>query len=432
MAPRPNITETVQIGVESTAGTAVNAGVRLGSLSIDPDYDIAGGTKKPTGYKYATMAEVTTDATALKLSGTPAWPEAVYPLSCVIGTATVTTPTNGIKTRDWTFASSTNNADTYKTLSVERGNNAIRSQNAAHGTVSGLTFNFSRLNGCTWDGDGFASRMHDDKLRYLTITATGGTFTVTVGASTTSGIAYNATNSTVQTAIAGLASVGSGNVTVTGGPGGTASYRIFFTGSLANSDTLTVTADGTSLTGTGAAATMGRMTPSPIEYTLKTIQGSMLDLYLATSYAGLAGASKFTGAFGGSIKLGNRFAPVYYLNSAQASYGDVVEDDPAGEVTLMVSAVDTGMDLVNYVRTTNKLFFRLLATGPLIESVTPDYYHLYRWDGCLFITGSPAKKAEGAVVGYEFKGTFAHDATWGQSFSCLVRTNLSALGSAEA
>ena len=52
---------------------------------------------------------------------------------------------------------------------------------------------------------------------------TGGTYTLTYGGYTTSAIAYNATASTVQTALQALTSIGSGNATVTGYLSGVAS-----------------------------------------------------------------------------------------------------------------------------------------------------------------------------------------------------------------
>ncbi|MFT4202194.1 hypothetical protein [Gordonia sp. (in: high G+C Gram-positive bacteria)] len=99
------------------------------------------------------------------------------------------------------------------------------------------------------DGPGWASMAAD--LGYagtqskwtVTIggTPSGGTFTLTVGGQTTSGIAYNATNSAVKTALEALSSVGAGNVTVTGSAGGP------FTVTLPNGGTLT--ASGSGLTG---------------------------------------------------------------------------------------------------------------------------------------------------------------------------------------
>ncbi|MFD0210818.1 major capsid protein [Streptomyces hirsutus] len=82
----------------------------------------------------------------------------------------------------------------------------------------------------------------------VTGSPTGGTYTVsvTVGGSTqtTSGIAYNAAASAVQTAITGLSNVGTGNATVTG----TTVKTLTFTGDLAGLS-VGVTASGASLTG---------------------------------------------------------------------------------------------------------------------------------------------------------------------------------------
>ena len=65
----------------------------------------------------------------------------------------------------------------------------------------------------------------------LTGSPTGGTFTLTFGGDTTSAIADNASASTMQTDLAALASVGSGNVTVTEAYGG--GWEVRFMGSLA-------------------------------------------------------------------------------------------------------------------------------------------------------------------------------------------------------
>lgn len=71
-----------------------------------------------------------------------------------------------------------------------------------------------------------------DEIQTVTITGspTGGTFTLTFGANTTSAIAYNAAASAVQTALQALASIGSGNALVTGSAGGP--YTVEFTGTL--------------------------------------------------------------------------------------------------------------------------------------------------------------------------------------------------------
>lgn len=83
----------------------------------------------------------------------------------------------------------------------------------------------------------------------ITITGTpaGGTWTATYKGQTTSGIAYNANAATVQTAITGLTTVGSGNATVTGGPGPGTPWVVTFNSALGNVDPLQVS--GVGLTG---------------------------------------------------------------------------------------------------------------------------------------------------------------------------------------
>jgi len=80
----------------------------------------------------------------------------------------------------------------------------------------------------------------------ITGTPTGGTFTLSFNGQTTSGIAYNAAASAVQTALNGLSTIGAGGVTVTGGPGPGTPYTVTF----ANAGNVNpLTASGSGLTG---------------------------------------------------------------------------------------------------------------------------------------------------------------------------------------
>lgn len=76
---------------------------------------------------------------------------------------------------------------------------------------------------------------------------TGGTFILTFRGATTSGLAYNAAAATVQTALQGLSTIGSGNATVSGSDGGP--YTVTFASALAATAVDEITADGSSLTG---------------------------------------------------------------------------------------------------------------------------------------------------------------------------------------
>lgn len=75
-----------------------------------------------------------------------------------------------------------------------------------------------------------------NEVERITVNAGGGTFTISHGGETTAPIAYNASASTVQKALEGLTSIGTGNVAVEGGPGGEGGgtpYTVVFVGALA-------------------------------------------------------------------------------------------------------------------------------------------------------------------------------------------------------
>jgi hypothetical protein len=94
-----------------------------------------------------------------------------------------------------------------------------------------------------------------NEVQTVTITGspTGGTFTLTHSGQTTASIAYNATAATVQTRLQALSNIGSGNVTVTGGPGPGTPYAVTFVGALGTSNVAQMTATS-SLTGGASPA----------------------------------------------------------------------------------------------------------------------------------------------------------------------------------
>jgi hypothetical protein len=89
----------------------------------------------------------------------------------------------------------------------------------------------------------------------VTGTPSGGTFTLTVGAATTSALAYNASNAAIQAAVEALSTVGAGNTSVSGvGISDSAGLLIGFTGPLAGT-TLATSATSSLSGGTSPAVT---------------------------------------------------------------------------------------------------------------------------------------------------------------------------------
>ena len=76
---------------------------------------------------------------------------------------------------------------------------------------------------------------------------TDGTFTLTAAAQTTGDIAFDATAADIQAALVLLSTIGVGQVSVTGPAGGP--WVVEFTGTLAHTDVLALTGDGTNLVG---------------------------------------------------------------------------------------------------------------------------------------------------------------------------------------
>lgn len=85
----------------------------------------------------------------------------------------------------------------------------------------------------------------------ITGSPTGGTFTLTYKGQTTAALPYNASLAAVQSALAGLSTIGAGNVAVSGTPG--SSYVITFQGDLAATDATAITASGSFTGGTSPA-----------------------------------------------------------------------------------------------------------------------------------------------------------------------------------
>lgn len=131
------------------------------------------------------------------------------------------------------------------------------------GTISDLQF-------CSPDpyvkafliGGAVITRAATSEVQTVTITGTptGGTFTLTFDGQTTSAIAYNATNTDVDTALEALSNLEPGDVTVTGGPGPGTPFTVTFNSALG--DVPVMTANGAALTG-GTTPTVTVTTGTP-------------------------------------------------------------------------------------------------------------------------------------------------------------------------
>lgn len=94
----------------------------------------------------------------------------------------------------------------------------------------------------------------------ITGTPTGGTFTLTYSGQTTTAIAYNASASTVQTALLALSNLDTGDVVCTGGSLPGTAIVMTFGGTLADTDVTAITASGSLTGGTTPVITIAETT----------------------------------------------------------------------------------------------------------------------------------------------------------------------------
>jgi len=131
-----------------------------------------------------------------------------------------------------------------------------------------------------------------NEIQTVTITGTpnGGTFTLTYDGAETATINHNANAATVATRLEALATIGAGNVAVTGGPGPGTPYVVQFIGDLARLDLPLMTADGALLTGgaspdaavaltqTGGVTMVWDEEPDPVRVFVRNINATAVDL----------------------------------------------------------------------------------------------------------------------------------------------------------
>lgn len=158
---RASIFQTVQWGVETTAGTAVAADKKLQSISVEPAVEAETNPFRPMGTKWATLVTLNRESVTANLNGAPTYDELVYPLSSVLVSTTPTQPdaTGAPSVYLWTFSPSSTAADTIDTFTIEQGDSS-RAHRFAHGTVTELGLDISR-DGIELSGTMIGTRLED-------------------------------------------------------------------------------------------------------------------------------------------------------------------------------------------------------------------------------------------------------------------------------
>jgi hypothetical protein len=105
------------------------------------------------------------------------------------------------------------------------------------------------------------------------------------------------------------------------------------------------------------------LTPTPAAIEDKPILPTHLDVYIDTTSAGL-GTTKLTRDFNAVFRCNDRFNSVWPINSANASFIDVVNTEPAVQMELAVAADTQGMAFLADARLGTTKYIRMQAEAP--------------------------------------------------------------------
>lgn len=254
------------VGVSVTQASAVNTN-EVQTVTID-NITPSGGTFT-LSYGGQTTSALAYNASAAAVQA------ALIALSSVGPTDVAVTGTT-LGTWVVTFQNSLGNQDVAKITGVAT---SIVGDMAEETTLSSGPHHFSEpknwdANAIPVDGDtivfqsGSSDCLYDliayQPVHYIDIaTANGGTFSLTFDGCTTGALAYSVSAADMQTALGGLASIGSGKVTVTSGSTGL--YTITLSDTAAENPKLHLTGDGTNLTGDTLTITHGLLSPAAVK-----------------------------------------------------------------------------------------------------------------------------------------------------------------------
>jgi hypothetical protein len=165
-------------------------------------------------------------------------------------------------------------------------------------------------------------------------------------------------------------------------------------------------------------------TPAAIEDPYVPVAGTQIDVKLADSWAGLAGASVYTRMLAAEWRVGERFKPLWVLDSSKTSWVAHVETPPKVQLKLLVEADATGMALLDLMRAGTGKWARISATGALIESGKPWSLQI---DGAYNILEAAEWKDEDGVYAIEWTLEAVYDATATKTIEVIVRNRVASL-----
>jgi hypothetical protein len=169
------------------------------------------------------------------------------------------------------------------------------------------------------------------------------------------------------------------------------------------------------------------LTASPTEVDVEPVDGDHWDLFMADTGAALESSpTQLDAIYAATLSLSDLYAPEWALKSSEPSFTSLFEAEDQSyewEMTLGADAVANAM-LTDTARNSKKKFFRMQATGDIIEDTLP---FKLSFDMCSVITDIDSFQSEDGLYVLPITYGLAYDKTWGKFMSIKVQTDISAL-----
>lgn len=156
------------------------------------------------------------------------------------------------------------------------------------------------------------------------------------------------------------------------------------------------------------------LTGSPTGIEEKPILPTDLDVFIDATSAGLGG-TKQTRVLNANFHIGDRFNPVWVLNTANNSFVAHVESEPTAQITLMMEADTQGMANLAIMRAGTTQFVRIKATSPDLAGTAIPYSMTI--DAAAKVADVAKFSDEDGVYAIEWTFDLVYDATWGKAFN---------------
>lgn len=419
-------TQRAQFGAESVYGTLVPALRTLPNLMIIPNTQNTVMSHRGQGRKIASSHTVPKRWTTAPISGTAISFTELAVLASSFATTPPTPGTVGTGGYEYQFRPYFDRPDNPKSWTVEFGDSS-QGQQFGYGVVDSFGISIDR-NGGTFTPSGSMLGLAktdpftlsgNNAVQTITITGTpggGDTFTLSYGGYTTTALANTAAASAVQTALRALPSIGSGNVTVTGGAGPSTPWVVTGAGALAGLPMLPITADGSGLTG-GATIAVAQTTPGGApDFDSEPMDPSNTTVYVDTT---TIGTTALTGAFKVDLTISNRWGISWPILASNPSHGGIVEMIPTINFKLQLGADSVGKAMLTDLLNKTTRFIRIETTGSALGAANKRM----RWDLAYQLSGGGDLTDLAGVWTINWTGEPVVNSSIGAMFALDVITN---------